>query len=86
MSEKADGGSAFPTADGSWRGGMTLRDWFAGQALCAMGGKSADVVMASIPSLAKATGRDEEWRKQMILGVTKSAYDIADAMIEARKK
>lgn len=66
--------------------GMTLRDWFAGQALCAMGGKSADIVMSSIPSLAKATGRDEEFRRQMIDGVSKSAYDIADAMLKERSK
>jgi len=32
-----DGGPAFPQGDdGSWGTGMTLRDWFAGQALAGM--------------------------------------------------
>ena len=31
MSSKGDGGPAFPN---QFQGGMTLRDWFAGQALC----------------------------------------------------
>ena len=33
MDSKKDGGNAFPTAA---EPGMTLRDWFAGQAICGM--------------------------------------------------
>jgi hypothetical protein len=34
-----DGGAAFPTdGDGTTSGGMTLRDWFAGQAIIGCGG------------------------------------------------
>lgn len=36
MSERDDGGPAFPrpySEDGAAQGGMSLRDWFAGQAL-----------------------------------------------------
>jgi hypothetical protein len=31
-----DGGPAFPMHPNSWEYGMTLRDWFAGQALAGM--------------------------------------------------
>ncbi len=34
MNNPKDGGPAFPVPhDSAWCGGMTLRDWFAGQAL-----------------------------------------------------
>jgi hypothetical protein len=33
MSKINDGGPAFPMHPNSWEYGMTLRDWFAGQAL-----------------------------------------------------
>jgi hypothetical protein len=37
MSTINDGGPAFPQGDdGSWGTGMTLRDWFAGQALAGL--------------------------------------------------
>ena len=41
-----DGGPAFPSGDGQWSGGtnhvygMTLRDWFAGQALPAFAART----------------------------------------------
>jgi hypothetical protein len=48
MSKIDDGGSAFPRPDwnGSWAGsdifkGMSLRDWFAGQALTGMHARDA---------------------------------------------
>jgi hypothetical protein len=55
------GGSAFPYQD--YRG-MTLRDWFAGQAL----------------SNLDCLGRHQ------IKFDAEKAYEIADAMLEARKK
>lgn len=36
MSAKPDGGHAFPHDGGAGNEGMTLRDWFAGQALAGM--------------------------------------------------
>ena len=53
--------NAFPSQYGDL--GMSLRDWFAGQALCSM------VRYNSTPEHA-----------------AKTAYHIADAMIEARKE
>lgn len=88
MSAEDTSGQAFPgmSRQGFPVQGMTLRQWFAGQALIAMGSKPADIVMAAIPALAKSTGRDAEWRAEILLAVSKSAYDIADAMIEAGNK
>jgi hypothetical protein len=37
MSKINDGGPAYPMHPNSWEYGMTLRDWFAGQALAGMG-------------------------------------------------
>lgn len=64
--------SAFPIAISakciSWEDGMTLRDYFAGQALVGLlAGRKPDAVF---------TNED----------ATKSAYNMADAMIEAREK
>lgn len=68
MSERDDGGAAFPRPDwnGSWVGpnsyrGMSLRDWFAGQALVHLG--------------------EENWSAQE---AAEQAYRIADAMLKAR--
>ncbi len=80
---KDDGGSAFPN-DGAWangnpEGGMTLRDWFAGQALSAM---LANVEALKVLSVeAKRRGDSDGF------GVTaEMAYRHADAMLEERKK
>jgi hypothetical protein len=72
-----DGGPAFPVAEsdklyGSY--GMTLRDWFAGQALA--GDISADDV-------GTVTGlRSKEYAAM----IAARAYQMADAMLEARKE
>jgi hypothetical protein len=76
MSEKQDGGPAFPNPPNTknWdavhgvytqHGGMTLRDWFAGQALAGM-----------------CANADESYRPYEELA--KRAYLQADAMIAAR--
>lgn len=70
MSEK-DGGPAFPTVDANRPAdygtcGMTLRDYFAAQALANLN-LQAHVSKPAAENLAK------------------SAYEIADAMLEARK-
>jgi hypothetical protein len=53
--------------------GMTLRDWFAGQALDAI-----------IPRLKMI--EDFESMSEYSTGFAKTAYEIADAMIKAREK
>lgn len=75
-----DGGPAFPhmAADGhpDYRLGLTVRDWFAGQALSgaisAVGGTaSCGSQLARNPSMPKT--------------LSELAYDYADAMLAARK-
>ena len=67
-----DGGDAFPVADDSQMYlGMTLRDWFAGQAL------SGILTTLIVP---KASGAEYAGK-----AVARNAYRIADAMIEHRK-
>jgi hypothetical protein len=96
MSEQInDGGSALPTADAYHpsgqiaygRKGMTLRDWFAGQALNAL--VTADSMenhkQLSADGQADGTyfGRSfvcqDYWYE-----VSQSAYAVADAMLKAR--
>jgi hypothetical protein len=71
-----DGGPAFPTDPDTYNGtglcGMTLRDWFAGQAV----GHIA--IHAMVDQWARS---GPEW----IYAVASESYKFADAMIEARK-
>lgn len=70
--KKENGGPAFPTVAGNvvYSNGMTLRDWFAGQAL------------ASIPLRDWShLGEDGD----VIRAWARGAYACADAMLEARK-
>ena len=74
-----DGGAAFPRPvsfseeGGTHRGtlGMTLRDYFAGQALAGLCVRAAD------------DGQRTEWRFQLIANV---ALKVADAMLAARER
>ncbi len=73
MSKDENVGPAFPAND--WnkdQRGMSLRDWFAGQAIAG--------ICASSLSERQAKLSPEELRKQ----VGDAAYIIADAMIAAR--
>jgi hypothetical protein len=68
---------AFPSSGGRyWSGksGMTLRDWFAGQALA--GPVSSRVALYSAQEIATIGGAD--W-------MARGAYNIADAMLKARE-
>lgn len=58
--------------------GMTLRDWFAGQALAALISKSP--FFDSTGELGKSIDLVEFWAD-----MANSAYVYADAMLEARK-
>lgn len=79
----SDGGSAFPelrsfNADWANDPGMSLRDYFAGQALAGM--------MADHESKTEqaAHGRDHEML--LVEVIAKAAYSMADAMIAEREK
>ena len=70
MSEK-DGGPAFPAESEPWQAGMSLRDWFAGQALTLISGRSWDHVGVGDELIA-------QWAE--------TAYAIADAMLKERNR
>lgn len=69
MIGKADGGPAFPR-DGGNQTGMTLRDYFAGQALLGITSELANEDLGTVDFNITA----------------RSAYEIADAMIRARQE
>ncbi len=80
MSQKDNGGTAFPgpsfTQGGHPNGhsmGMTLRDWFAGQALAGFYANPDPHMPAELDG------------KPGVIRVAQAAYQIADAMLEARK-
>jgi hypothetical protein len=79
MNKKDDGGPAFPTdirrAQQYATGGMTLRDYFAGQ--IAMSGAEAAIVGA------RAEGMSTDDAAKI---VARMAYHMADAMIEERER
>jgi hypothetical protein len=66
-----DGGPAFPSGETRYRdgiGGMSLRDYFAGQ-----------VINGLVSTLTSS------WQKNYGPELAKIAYEVADAMLEARK-
>jgi hypothetical protein len=69
-----DGGPAFPNNDahGCAYAGMTLRDWFAGQAI-------GDLAIYSMQDEWARSG--PEWRD----AAAGEAYKFADAMLKARE-
>ena len=72
MSEKNNGGPAFPVAhDGFYKLGMTLRDWFAGQALAGM---------ATLYAVAGGVSEDIAKANATV------SYLMADAMLKERDK
>ena len=95
MSNKSnDGGPAFPIhcinlVEGKaisdvFTAGMSLRDWFAGMAMCEAMRQVHDCVQ-QIPELTEAAISDEG--VAVLLGrVSGMAYTLADAMLAARDK
>lgn len=74
MTKPDNGGMAFPRAEGPYSSpvqGMSLRDYFAGQALAGLLGYNT-VKLSSAPTWHGALAEE--------------AYSIADAMIAARKE
>lgn len=87
MSEKdggeKDGGPAFPvTGSQVFDLGMTLRDYFAGQALAGIAGPITTANPTSLESAAKLIG----YSGPMEGFVAVEAYRMADAMIAERSK
>lgn len=83
-----DGGAAFPSGDvrdadgiGISEGsrGMSLRDWFAGQALA--GVLASEIMVRSIGQGARDIGSDSAYPF-----FADAAYEIADAMLAKRAK
>ena len=86
MSKMDDGGPAFPVEDLGLNGtyGMSMRDWFAGQAL-----PSAVEDYDRITRIGGAKGPVLPW-SNAVLGtretiIARQAYTYADAMLDARK-
>ncbi|TBY40870.1 hypothetical protein [Rhizobium leguminosarum] len=82
-----NGGAAFPLHPGvlpGWDGqtGMSLRDWFAGQALVGQLSNSEQVHAGVEPTMSILSG---DRRESYAAFLAKEAYVIADAMIAARK-
>ena len=75
-----DGGPAFPRADdvANSNAGMSLRDWFAGQAMAGSHGEN--------PNLPGDLADTTEWPKPIALSRRRArwAYLQADAMLEER--
>ena len=78
MSKINDGGPAFPVPEENYisngtysNPGMTLRDWFAGQALVSMGPTVKAAPGATLQDVAES--------------MASTAYVVADAMLAARE-
>jgi hypothetical protein len=71
MSKINDGGAAFPLERPAWHNGMSLRDWFAGQAMA-----------AAWNAFHKGYFNSENPARD----IAAAAYQQADAMLAARKR
>jgi len=70
---KDKSGPAFPCGEhGARLGGMTLRDWFAGQALAG--------------ELAAQTEQSGQWTETYFPKLAEQMFQIADAMLKERSK
>lgn len=84
MSRKPNGGPAFPpgTTSDSRPTGMSLRDWFAGQALIAyLGGTSSSAESAEAAMIVM-----EKRGESIHQFIASGAYAFADAMLAERSK
>jgi hypothetical protein len=75
-----DGGPAFPRTEIVSIGGMSLRDYFAGQALAGSLASQTPESHWSFAALPEETTNDNAKN-----GIARLCYDIADAMIKARE-
>lgn len=74
MADRIEDEPALPieTTSTPWAPGLTIRDWFAGQALAGM------ISTAAEPCLVGLAGADD--------AAAQGAYRVADAMLSARQK
>jgi hypothetical protein len=90
-----DGGPAFPLIESSFSSGgtmtsltgrgMSMRDWFAGQALAGLLGN--DTFMTDLQAQLREDGRDSGGQRSGTCVITaRRAYMHADAMLAARKE
>jgi hypothetical protein len=73
MNTNDDGGPAFScdAGNGKHQRGMSLRDWYAGMAM---------------QGLTSYINEHEDHYTSALKGAAKTSYDIADAMLAARKE
>lgn len=76
-----DGGQAFPVSMDWLKQGMTLRDWFAGQAVTGQL-SNARVMDTAIDDWTERGGPRPICVAEWIAGL---AYEVADKMLQARK-
>ena len=77
-----DGGPAFPVpGNPATMPGMTLRDWFAGQAMAGMSTLKDERVWRSDSGETVS-----EWRRRIFTEDAQFAYLMADAMLAARER
>lgn len=82
MTTKDNGGDSFPMSTPSdIYPGMTLRDWFAGQAMAAFVGAIAVGRPDAVEKALKQSGTESVWELAAVEG-----YGYADAMIAERSK
>lgn len=97
MAERDEGGPAFPTERTEWDGGqrtqwvqsgMTLRDWFAGQAVAGWGeGHHGNSHYLDPSHQGGSSTRFPDTRDvaaDYAVRMARFAYNVADAMIAAR--
>lgn len=90
-----DGGPAFPSEVGGktppdQRSGMSLRDWFAGQAMAGLLARNSVLPHAWYCEMTESRGHTAAIPDSHVFIVSKDAwatgaYAIADAMLSARK-
>lgn len=73
MSPVETGGPAFPTDDQERQGGMSIRDYFAGQALIMFG--------ANLQAVSAVATQDGVNKTTALAG---ASYEVADAMLKIR--
>ena len=76
---KGDGGPAFPDNRGHM--GMSLRDWFAGQALAG----NCSLIDERTPRTPEEKADVEKWRDRLREKDARFCYAMADAMLKARE-
>lgn len=83
MTDKPENPPAFPQSDTIY-GGMTLRDWFAGQALA--GWMAGYGPQSDHPCTLDDIRRENGEHSQIAQNIARCSYQLADAMLAERRK